>query len=91
MVRAKHPKPYQIGVGLTRQGWRRPDEWDVIGRKVVSRLYDRSSGNFKAVGWIVEIMYREVSPVMDSQGLPLQTQVVPLLDVFIPNYVQTSL
>ena len=91
MPRAKHPEPYQIGVGLSRQGWRVGDDWDLIGRKVVSRLYDRASGNFKAVGWIVEITYRQVVPNTDPLGQELRTVQVPLLDGFMPNYVQTSL
>jgi hypothetical protein len=91
MARAKHPKPYQIAVGLSRQGWSATADWDVIGKRVVSRLYDRSSGNFKAVGWIVEVTYRKVDDWGNDMGLGLRTARVPLMDEFIPNYVQSSL
>jgi len=91
MPRAKHPEPYQISVGLNRQGWRPGEAWDVRGKRVVSRIYDRSSGNFKAVGWIVEITYRAVEEGRDPMGRFLSTIQVPLLDEFMPNYVQTSL
>ena len=91
MGRAKHPEAYQLSVGLNRQGWRPGDAWDVKFKRVVSRIYDRSTGNFKAVGWIVEIGYYEVDPQSPRLVIPLQRIQVPLLDEFMPNYVQTTL
>ena len=91
MPRAKHPKPYQITVGLARQGWRQQEDRTTKGREVVARLYDRRSGNFQPVGWLVKISYKAFSDQPGKVGYYYGSDVVPLLDEFIPNYVQSTL
>lgn len=90
MPRAKHPKPYQLNVGLTRQGWRRPTGTERIGTRVVARLYDRQSGNFKAVGWLVLVEWATPDSTYPT-GFRPDSQTVPLMDEFIPNYQQSTL
>lgn len=81
MVRAKHPKAYQMAVGLGRKAGRLLD-LPVASYRVVSRIYDRQSGNFKAIGWRIEVRFND----------ELQTrQDYLLLDEDLPNYIQTTL
>lgn len=87
-MRAKHPKPYQIVVGLSRQGWKEKPGKSSIGYDVVSRMYDRRTGNFKAIGWLIRVSYIEFDEERNSVDGEI---VVPLLDEFMPNYVQTTL
>jgi len=91
MPRAKHPKPYQIAVGLSRQGWRLPEGAKSIGHYTLARLYDRTTGNFKGVGWWVKVTYRFPNQDGVFAGQPVEYAEVPLMDRFIPNYVQSTL
>ena len=84
MPRAKEPAGYQIGVAIGRLNL-------AIGKAAIQyytprrRVYDRATGNFKAIGWLVEITLASV----DGQRPPSIFTVV--LDEDMPNYVQSSL
>lgn len=81
MVRATHPKPYQMAVAVGRMAREFLDK-PVRGYRVVSRVYDRQSGNFKAIGWRILVTYND--PV-DTTGEFV------VLDTQLPNYIQTTL
>lgn len=81
MVRATHPKPYQMAVGLGRLTARFLEK-PVRGYQVVSRVYDRQSGNFKAIGWRILVTYNDADQTTDE---------FVVLDTQLPNYIQSTL
>lgn len=85
MPRAPHPKGYQIWVALARRPYCDYPKADVHSVKIKQRVYDRSKGNFAAVGWLVRLQFYRPIPE------PLLTIDTVILDSEMPNYVQTSL
>lgn len=81
MARATHPKPYQMAVGLGRLTGRFLEK-PVRRYEVVSRVYDRQSGNFKAIGWRILVKYNDIELTSDE---------FILLDSQLPNYIQSTL
>lgn len=91
MPRAKHPESYQLFEALERQGWQAPEDWKLLFADVVSRIYDRSTGNFKAVGWIVRVAYYDFGDRVAGTPIVQERVELPVLDVNIPTYEQASL
>lgn len=81
MARAKHPKAYQMAVALGRLTARFLDK-SVLYYEVESRVYDRQSGNFKAIGWRILVTYDDADQTTDE---------FVVLDTQLPNYIQTTL
>ena len=94
MPRAKHPKPYEIKEGLRRQGFRTPNDGRYIRAEVLQRIYDRTTGNFKAAGWVVRVHYQWFNDRAEDGtpfGYVFAALEVPILDRHLPNYVQDTL
>lgn len=53
MGRVEKPRPWQLRYYL-EQNNRWPDTG--VGVAVTQRMYDRRSGNFKAIGWVMRVI-----------------------------------
>ena len=86
MPRVKQPDPDDIVFGLERLANELTsyDEKDVESVKVIQRVYGRKSGNFKAIGWEVEL------GIIDGKK-ELQRLRVILHDLVAEGRVQTTL
>ena len=65
MGRVVEPRPFTIAEAIRRQGI---NIQNARGYRVLNRLYDRTTGNFKAMGWLVAVRVGNVGDVV--LGLP---------------------
>lgn len=77
MPRVEYPEPFHIMQAIRRAGL------SVEGAKgfyPMHRFYDRTTGNFKSVGWVVEVHRHEGEPV-----------ILGVLDSYFPETYQSTL
>ena len=58
MTRAKHPSLEEIRTYLVNANinYARPGE-RLLSRRIICRVYDRRTGNYQAMGWLVSLRY----------------------------------
>lgn len=62
LAEEKYPEPLYINVNVTRK------DRNSYGVKAPTRVYDRSTGNFAAIGWKVQISMAQFVGVRDNRG-----------------------
>ena len=83
MPRAKLPEPSDLIVALRRTN---ADLTNYVGIQAERRLYDRASGNFKAVGWICLVYYLRRDPGQPTEEIRRE---IAILDEYLPAMSQT--
>ena len=87
MPRVKRPNPWDLIQAYKRKAAVDIEQVDdlISGIHPVHRVYDRSSGNFKAVGWFCQIYFRHIG------GVAPESDYTVILDSEINPFTQSAL